>query len=150
MFLLNGQQLQLDVAFTDAEGYQRPANWLRLASPEERAAIGITEISDEPLRHDDRFYWDHNLPKDLAQLKLQWAAQVNQTAFTLLSPTDWMVTRKAETGAEIPAETVAYRKDVRQAANDNQTALNAAADIDAFVAVATNLKWPQDPNRTVM
>lgn len=142
MFLLNGQPLQLDVAFTDAEGIQRPANWLRLATIEEREAIGITEVPD-PVRHDDRFFWDHNLPKDLVQLKAQWTAQVNQTAYTLLAPTDWMVTRKAETGAEIPADTVAYRAAVRQAANDNQTALNAAADIDAFIAVATNLKWPE-------
>lgn len=143
MFLLNGSLLLLDVAFTDADGIQRPANWLRLASPEERAAIGITEVADEQPRHDDRFYWDHDLPKDLDQLKTQWKAQVNQTAYTLLAPTDWMVTRKAETGAEIPADTIAYRAAVRQSANDNQIALNAAADIDAFIAVATNLKWPE-------
>lgn len=148
MFLLNGQPLQLDVPFTDADGIQHPANWLRLATIEEREAIGITEVPD-PVRHDDRFFWDHDIPKDLDQLKTQWTAQVNQIAYTLLAPTDWMVTRKAETGVEIPADTVAYRAAVRQAANDNQTALNAAADIDAFIAVVTNLQWPEEPSRMV-
>lgn len=149
MFLLNGQTLQLDVAFTDADGIQRPANWLRLSTLEEKEKAGITEVPD-PVRHDDRFFWDHDIPKDLDQLKTQWTAQVNQIAYTLLAPTDWMVTRKAETGAEIPADTIAYRAAIREAANENQTAVNSAADIDEFIAVATNLQWPEDPNRTVI
>ncbi len=41
-----------------------PANWLRLASPEERAAIGITEVADVA-PHDDRFYWAPGIPKAL-------------------------------------------------------------------------------------
>lgn len=148
MFLLNGQPLPLDTPFTDAEGIQRPANWLRFATPEEREDIGITEEPD-PIRHDDRFYWDHNLPKDLDQLKTQWTEQVNNTAYALLAATDWMVTRKAEIGVEIPSDTAAYRASVRLAAKNNEIALNAAEDIDAFIAIATNLQWPEDPSRTV-
>jgi hypothetical protein len=65
MFLLNNKPLSPDTAFTH-EGIQYPNNWLRLASPEERAAIGITEVAD-PVRADDRFYWngDINNPKAL-------------------------------------------------------------------------------------
>ena len=38
MFLLDGKPLALDTPFTDpATGVQYPANWLRLATPEERA-----------------------------------------------------------------------------------------------------------------
>lgn len=29
-------------------GYRYPANWAQLATPEERAAIGITETEDPP------------------------------------------------------------------------------------------------------
>jgi hypothetical protein len=45
MFVLDGKPLSPDVAFTH-DGIQYPANWLRLATPEERAAIGITEVPD--------------------------------------------------------------------------------------------------------
>lgn len=61
MFLLNDKPLGLDVAFTH-DGIQYPANWLRLASPAERASIGITEASD-PVAYDDRFYWGPGNPK---------------------------------------------------------------------------------------
>jgi hypothetical protein len=62
MFQLNGQPLALDVPFTTEDGTQYPQNWLRLASPEERAAIGITEVEDPPA-YDDRFYWGVDNPK---------------------------------------------------------------------------------------
>ncbi len=65
MFLLNGNPLAVDTAFTN-DGYQYPANWLRLATEAEKSAIGITEVADA-VRADDRFYWDGNLanPKAL-------------------------------------------------------------------------------------
>jgi hypothetical protein len=65
MFLLNNQPLAVDTPFT-ANEIQYPANWLRLSSAEEKAAIGITEVPD-PVRADDRFYWngDSTLPKAL-------------------------------------------------------------------------------------
>jgi len=63
MFMLNNNPLPVGRAFT-ANGIQYPANWLRLASAAEKAAIGITEVAD-PVRADDRFYWngDINNPK---------------------------------------------------------------------------------------
>lgn len=61
MFQLNNKPLALDTAFTHNE-ISYPANWLRLASPEERAAIGITEVAD-PASYDDRFYWGVDNPK---------------------------------------------------------------------------------------
>jgi hypothetical protein len=65
MFLLNDKPLAPDTAFTH-DGIQYPNNWLRLASPDERAAIGITEVAD-PVRVDDRFYWNGDIsnPKAL-------------------------------------------------------------------------------------
>jgi uncharacterized protein YdaT len=63
MFQLNNKPLALDTPFTFAE-IQYPANWLRLASPEERAAIGITEVADDE-GYDDRFYWGVGNPKQL-------------------------------------------------------------------------------------
>ena len=61
MFMLNNKSLALDTAFTHND-IQYPSNWLRLASPQERAAIGITEV-DDPASYDDRFYWGADNPK---------------------------------------------------------------------------------------
>ncbi len=61
MFLLDNKPLGLDVPFEHNE-ISYPANWLRLASPEERASIGITEVAD-PVPHDSRFYWAPGVPK---------------------------------------------------------------------------------------
>jgi len=63
MFLLDNKPLQVGVPFTHNE-FKYPANWLQLASLEEKEAIGITEVADEPIV-DDRFYWNANNPKDL-------------------------------------------------------------------------------------
>jgi hypothetical protein len=62
MFLLNNQPISLDVEFTTPDGTRYPANWIRLASPAERAAIGITEAPD-PEYYDQRFYWGPTVPK---------------------------------------------------------------------------------------
>ena len=56
MFLLNGQPLAIGRAFTYMD-IQYPANWLQLSSEAEKAAINITWVAD-PVRADDRFYWD--------------------------------------------------------------------------------------------
>ena len=64
MFLLNDKPLAIDVAFTH-EGIQYPRNWLRLASPAERSAIGITEVADEDMSFDNRYYWSKGNAKAL-------------------------------------------------------------------------------------
>jgi hypothetical protein len=56
MFILNGKPLSPDTAFT-AGDIQFPANWLRLASVEDREAIGITEMTVVGTRADDRYFW---------------------------------------------------------------------------------------------
>ena len=66
MFLLNGKHLPEGVGFRDANGTQYASNWLNLSTEEEKLAIGITWVAD-PVRADDRFYWngDINNPKAL-------------------------------------------------------------------------------------
>jgi len=144
MFMLNGQPLQLDTPFIVDE-IQYPANWLRLTTLEEKLAIGITEVAEAPV-YDDRFYWGPGNPKDLDTLKATWTGNVNQIAYTLLAPSDWMVTRKIETGAEIPADWSAYRAQVRIDCAMNKDLITQAIDTDALVAAVAGLKWPTDPN----
>jgi len=144
MFMLDGKVLQVDTAFVHA-GFSYPSNWLRLTTLAEKEAIGITEVPD-PERYDDRFYWNFGLPKDLADLKKSWSQQIDNQAYTILLPSDWMVVRKAEGGADVPADWSTYRAAVRAKAAEVKTALNGAADIESFISAVTNIQWPRDPN----
>lgn len=160
-FLLNGQPLRVGRPFTDADGVQYPSNWLRLASEADKAAIGITWEPD-PAPVDTRFYWDHDLPKRLEDepavdedgdpvldadgvqiinkgLKTEWVAQQKQIAGSLLAPTDWYVTRKAEDStAEIPAAVATYRAAVRTASGTREAEINACTTTEELVALLTN------------
>ena len=65
MFLINGKPLAVDTSFTDSEGNQYPANWLRLSTDADRKRLKITEVADEDTSFDNRFYWAKDLPKAL-------------------------------------------------------------------------------------
>lgn len=143
MFMLNGNRLQIDTPFAHMD-ISYPANWLRLASPAERSAIGIEEIPD-PISFDNRFWWDAGLPKDLDDLKAEWNRRLDDIAFTMLAPSDWMVIRKQETGDAIPENWQTYRNAVRLACTENKTLLSNSTDIEDFVAKATTLIWPTAP-----
>jgi hypothetical protein len=159
-FLLNGQPLAVGRPFTDADGTQYPSNWLRLASEDEKAAIGITWEAD-PAPVDTRFYWDHDLPKRLEDepavdedgdpvldadgvqiinkgLKIEWIAQQKQIAGSLLAQSDWYVTRKAENDTVIPADVLAYRAAVRTASGTREAEINACTTTEELAALLTN------------
>ena len=65
-FYIDGNRLQEGVSFYDANGTQYGAGWLNQTTEEQKLAIGITWLAD-PVRADDRFYWngDINNPKAL-------------------------------------------------------------------------------------
>jgi hypothetical protein len=158
MFKLNNKTIGLDAPFTDEAGTQYPANWLRLATPEQRAAIGITEVAD-PEPYDDRFYWGVGNPKQLNDetvtpegetepvttkgLKSQWSAQIKDTTNKLLSATDWIVIRKAERDVAIPQSTATYRAAVLVECDRLLEAIDGATDVEALVALLANQEWPE-------
>ena len=136
MFILNDQPLSPDRAFTHNQ-IQYPANWLRLSSPEEREAIGITEEPD-PIQVDQRFYWDTGIPKDHTQLVDQWVGQVKQTAGSLLSQTDWYITRASETGVAAPQSVLERRTELRALSNSKEALLEATETTDELAAYVTS------------
>ena len=165
MLLLDGKQLVPGRPFTH-NGIQYPANWLRLTSWEEKSAIGITEVPD-PAPVDTRFYWDHDLPKRLEDepavdedgdpvldengvqvintgLKTQWKKQQDETAYSLLAPTDWYVVRKSEVGTEIPVGITSFRVGVRDISEQRKSAIGLATDVPSLVGIITfhGLDWP--------
>jgi hypothetical protein len=148
MFILDGKPLSPDVAFTH-DGVQYPANWLRLASPEERAAIGITEEPD-PAPYDQRWAWGYSedgsiIWKDHAQLVGQWTQQTRATANTLLQPSDWLVIREADNGTAMDADTKALRQEIRLATGIKVTAIESTADTEALAAYITSSDYSQWP-----
>ena len=144
MFILDGKPLSPDVAFTTG-GIQYPANWLRLATPEERAAIGITEEPD-PTPYDQRFYWGPDLPKDHTQLVEQWVSQTRTTAGTLIQPTDWMVIREQDNGTVVPESVKALREDIRLASGEKNAAIEATTDTAELAAYITGTEYPVWPS----
>jgi hypothetical protein len=142
MFLLNGNRLPEGVAFKDANGNQYPANWLNLSTEEEKNAVGITWVVD-PVRADDRFYWDGdvNNPKDLAGLKTQFVAQIKDTAGKLLSQTDWVIIRKAERNVEVPSEVALKRTQIVAEANRLEVDINASTTVEALIEVLNTQNW---------
>lgn len=146
MFIFDGKPLSPDVAFTDANGIQRPANWLRLATPEEREAAGITEVPDPPT-YDQRFYFGYDadgalIPKDHAQLVEQWVAQTKATAGTLLSPSDWQVIREVDNGTAMSAELKAERQLIRDKSAEKVGAIEATTSTDELAAYITGADYP--------
>jgi len=153
VFVLDGKPLALDVPFR-ANNTLYPANWLRLASPDEREAIGITEVPDPPI-YDQRFYWGYTssgtlIPKDLDQLVPLWTDTTRATANTLLSPTDWMIVREIDNGTPVPSGLKVWRQDVRYACEDKVTMIDlqvttsGLADYITYVSPSGGL--PSDYN----
>ena len=132
-YKLNGSPLALDVAFTDSNGTQYPANWLRSSTAADRAAVptgGITWENENHPAYEAVFYWDSGKPKDIAVLKPEWVQKQKDLANNKLALTDWMVTRKAEAGTAIPTAQANYRTAVRTQCALREATINACADTD--------------------
>ena len=141
-FYIDGKLLQTGTSFYDANGTQYPANWLNLSTEAEKAAIGITWVAD-PVRADDRFYWDGNIdnPKDLDVLKTTFKAQVKDTANKLLAQTDWYVIRKAEREISVPMTIADQRSIIIYEANRLETAIDGVANVEELIEVLNNQNW---------
>lgn len=142
-------------SWTDANGVKHPANWTRW-SDDEKTAMGLVWV-DDPAPYDNRFYWDANTPKNIADvnavdedgnaildedgnqvvtkgLKSVAIDQVKVTAGSLLAPTDWMVVKAAEVeGYSVPADVLTYRAAVRTASNTIETKIKAVKSHTGFM-----------------
>jgi hypothetical protein len=152
--LPDGTKLPLDVAWTDPDGVQRPANWLRLSTTRDRELLGITWAADMSASYDQRFYWGEDIPKQLNDeaildedgnntgevqtgLKTLWKAKQNDIAASLLAPSDWRVIKAKETSTNIPSAWKTYRAAVRTACNTRQGEIDACSDVAALKELMT-------------
>ena len=134
--------LAVDTPFKTADGTQYPANFLRLSTLEEKEAIGITEIPD-PQQVDQRFYWDVDLPKDHGQLVDQWVIQIKQTAASILSQTDWYITRASETGLAAPQSVLDERGRIRALSNEKEATLRLTTTTEELAGYVTGSEFGQ-------
>ena len=148
-FKLNGKPLAVDVAFSH-NNVNYPANWLRLSTADEKKALGITEVADDPV-YDSRFYWGDGTAKKLTDtnevdekgdplldedgnqvvtlgVKSQLKAQEKDIAGSLLAKYDWYVVRKAEKSTAIPTAITTYRDAVRTACDTREKEIDACSD----------------------
>tara|TARA_R110002012_G_scaffold4072_1_gene18811 strand:- start:91 stop:633 length:543 start_codon:yes stop_codon:yes gene_type:complete len=155
-FKLDGNPLAVDVPFTVGD-INYPANWLRLSTADEKTALGITEVTDDPT-YDNRFYWGDGTAKTLTDtnevdengdpvldsdgnqvvtlgVKSVLKAQEKNIAGSLLAKYDWYVVRKAEKSTAIPTAITTYRDGVRTACNTRETEIDACADTAALVTL---------------
>ena len=168
MYKYNGKVIRAGRAWSSAAGHH-PANWM-LLSDETKAEIGLVYEADPVVeRFDRRFYWAAGVERALDDvnetnedgtamldidgnqvvtkgLKSNAIAQVKETAAELLAPTDWMVVRSAENGTDIPADTLAYRANVRAASERIEAAITGVTTHAAFMAL---YDAPEDGNAPI-
>jgi hypothetical protein len=147
--LPDGRLISPDVAFT-LNGVQYPANFLRLSTEQEKAALGIVWVAPEPY-YDQRFYWGYDaegnlIPKDHTQLVEQWTQQTRTTANTLLAPTDWIIIREADNGKPADPAIKTWRENIRLATGTKISAIEQTADTAALAAYITGADYPAWPN----
>ena len=180
-YKINNETLPLSRSFKLGD-IMYPANWLQKSTEAERTALGIV-WEDDPVRADDRYYWngDINTPKMLDDrlevdfnnqpvyeqvydatanngegamvnkqplvqvktlgLKSNMIAQVKHTASTILTATDWYVTRKSEKGTAIPTDVETKRDEVRTECNRLETAINAVTTVEELITVMQSQNW---------
>ena len=158
MYKYNGKVIRPNRAWSADDGLQHPANWMKM-SDSRKTEIGLVYEADPVVASfDNRFYWSAGIERALDDvnetnedgtpmldisgsqvvtkgLKSNAIAQTKVTAAGLLAPTDWMVVRCAENGTDIPADTLAYRANVRAASQTIETAISGASTHAAFMAL---------------
>ena len=165
-----------------------PSNIFMLWSSDELEAIGIYEVVvDNSNLKDPAYYINSNqtfdFENDVATASYGQAtarqlddstdpeggvtpgirpailATIDQQAYGLLLPSDWMVVKATETGGSVEADWTAYRAAVRTAAADMVSKINACTTVDDLAAlyvyddetppVRPLGEWPQSPDNSV-
>lgn len=108
--------------------------------------LGFVEVAIQE-RPDDRFYYvtgpdDTGAytanPRDLDDLKATYLKQVDTEEGQLLGGSDWMVTRKAETGQDLDPEWKQYRDMVRLTGPQRQDQISQCSTVAELEALLTN------------
>jgi hypothetical protein len=137
----NGRVIKIGKAWVADDNTKHPRGWVRWDSDRKEAMGLVWEDDPTPLApYDNFYYWGWNgdgdalLPKPLADLKVSKVSQAKDISASMLSNTDWYITRKSETNTAIPSGITAYRIAVRANYTVLKTAINNASDIAGLQA----------------
>ena len=129
-----GRALPLDKAFSH-NNISFPANWLRLSTPADREAQGISwETPEEP-------------PVVRAPLEREKSIGIDRTKDTagkLLAQSDWMVIASVERSRVVADDWAEYRAAVIAEADRLEAQYSTAESYEAIDAIVQN--WPLNPD----
>jgi len=160
----NNRIIRVGRGWIDDNSIRHPKTWSRWSDADKTAAGLVWEdapASEAPF--DNRFYWGRQADGTLIErslddvtdddgnvtdgLKTIWKQRTKETAASLLAPTDWQVIKATEVADySVPSAITQFRSDVRAASNTIETAIDAASDMTAFMAL-----WdvPEDGNAPI-
>lgn len=145
-------------------GVQYPPQWTAQATPQQMASIGMLPVVYGTYPN-DQFYWVTasapvitstqvtinytSTPKDITTLKSGMVAQVNQTAYTILLPSDWMVVKAVETGGTVAPSWNTWRQTIRTQATDAVAVINACTTVEQLASLPS-VPWTPDPDQAIL
>ena len=129
-----GRTLPLDKAFSH-NNISFPANWLRLSTPADKEAQGISWVTPEepPV-----------VRAPIAKEKAVGIARAKDTAGKLLAQSDWMVIASVERSRVVADDWAEYRAAVIAEADRLEGQYSAAESYEAIDAIVQN--WPINPD----
>ena len=129
-----GRALPMDKAFNH-NNISFPANWLRLSTPADKDAQGISWVTPEepPV-----------VRAPLEREKSDGIAQAKDTAGKMLAQSDWMVIASVERSRVVADDWAEYRAAVIAEADRLEGEYNAAESYEAIDAIVQN--WPINPD----
>ena len=177
IYKCNGKTIRPGQQFVDADGTTHPGSWYTY-SVEQKTALGITEIVQQPHPNSVLYNWGYNddgtvtstakalddinevdengdplLDDDGVQMvtkgvKSNLIGEVRTQQGSLLSQTDWALVRKVDTSVSVPANIQTWRDAIRTKATAMEDAITAAADTDAVSALFVTYTVEDDDSIT--
>ena len=164
MWVHAGKVIRVGRSWTSVDGIKHPYNWNNWTEEEKKAAGLVNDTSLDPTPYDSRFYWGWNadktslIEKNIADvnevdddgkpildddgnqvvtlgLKSVAITRTKEKAGSILSKSDWYITRQAEAGTPIPSTVGNYRTAVRNKCKTIEDAINACDTLAKFIAL---------------
>ena len=143
--MLDGRRLRVGRSFKTSDGATWTNQWATVLSDEEKTAAGIT-WEDDPAPFDSTYYFSAGNPRPLddgtdsdgvkfSGVRPGIVQQQKNIAASMLSQTDWYVTRKSETDTAIPANVTTYRAAVRTVCGTREAEIAAVSTTEALEAL---------------
>jgi len=86
-----------------------------------------------PEQKNQRYWWNNETPRDVADLKKQMVSTIKSQVGSRLQTTDWMVIREADGGTAMSADVKTYRSAIRAEGDAKEIEVNALTTLDDVI-----------------